>query len=634
MQTIQQILIKYWGYTHFRPLQEDIINHIIAGKDTLALLPTGGGKSICYQIPALYNEGVCIVVSPLIALMKDQVNDLKGRGIKAIALTSELHKREIDIALDNCIYGDVKFLYLSPERLQNDIVKVRLAKMKINLIAVDEAHCISHWGHDFRPSYLKINELREILPNVPILALTATATSQVAKDICSHLIFKSEHIIKGSYKRPNLSYAVVYDENKNNRIVDIVTKVKGSGIIYVRTRKKAEDLARQLNSEKISAYFFHAGIPAQEKDKRMQEWLNNKVRIMVATNAFGMGINKPDVRVIVHADIPESPESYFQEAGRAGRDEKKSYAILLSNEASKIELEKYVISSFPSMEQIKQTYHALANYFKLAIGIQNDMNYDFDIADFCNNYNFNAVTVYNTLRFLEKENYITYTENLNRPSRVNISVTKEELYQFQVSNPALDPFLKLLLRSYTGIFDGFVKISESDLAKRYEAKRENVIILLNTLNSQNVIIYTPQSSLPQITFNGNRVKANDIHLSDDNFANLKLRSLKRMEWMQFYVNTTHKCRSQLLLYYFDEKSDYRCGICDVCMERNKLELSSLEFEVVSEQIKQITRQHSYTLPVLVDSIKQAKRENVLKVVQWLLDNGKLYYASDQLKWRT
>lgn len=634
MQTIQQILIKYWGYTQFRFLQEEIINSVIAGKDTLALLPTGGGKSICYQVPALFQEGVCIVISPLIALMKDQVNDLKSRDIKAIALTSELHKREIDIALDNCAYGDVKFLYLSPERLQTDIVKMRLKKMKINLIAVDEAHCISQWGYDFRPSYLKINELREILPNVPLLALTATATTPVAKDICRLLEFKNENIIRSTYKRPNLSYAVVNDENKSKRIVTILNKVNGSGIVYVRTRKKAEELSRQLQSEKISASYFHAGLSAQEKDDRMKQWLNSRSNTIVATNAFGMGINKPDVRVVIHYDIPASPESYFQEAGRAGRDEKKAYAILLCNEASKLELEKYVIGSFPSLDQVKQTYQALANYYTLAIGIQNDVNLDFDIADFCNKYNFNAVTVYNSLRFLEKENYVTLTENLNRPSRVNITLNKEELYQFQVSNPGLDPFIKLLLRSYTGIFDGFVKINETDLAKRSETKREAVVELLTKLSEQNIISYIPQSTLPQITFNGNRVRSNDIHLSNENFANIKLNALKRMEWMMFYVSTTHKCRSHLLLSYFDEKNDYRCGICDVCLERNKLELSSLEFEVISEQLKQLTKKESYTLNTLVENIKQAKQENVLKVIRWLIDSGKLYYEADKLKWRT
>lgn len=634
MLTINQILTKYWGYTTFRPFQEDIINSVIANKDTLALLPTGGGKSVCYQIPALYNEGICIVVSPLIALMKDQVNDLIKRDIKAIAITSELHKREIDIALENCIYGKVKFLYLSPERLQTDIVKERVKKMKVNLIAVDEAHCISQWGYDFRPSYLKIKELRELLPKTPILALTATATNTVAKDICKQLLFKTEHIIKGSYKRPNLSYSVITDENKIKKIISIINKVSGSGIIYVRTRKKSEAIYKQLQAEKISSAYFHAGLIPAEKDKRMQDWLLGKSQIMVATNAFGMGINKPNVRLVIHADIPESPEAYFQEAGRAGRDEKKAYAVLMSNESNKLELEKYVISSFPTLEQIKQTYHALANYYKLAIGIQNEAVFNFDIADFCSTYQLNAVTVYNSLRFLEKENYISLTENINRPAKIFIPLNKEQLYQFQVSNPHIDPFIKLLLRSYTGLFDGFVNINESDLAKRYDTSRDKIISMLTMLANNNIVNYISQSTFPQLSFNNFRVNADAIQLSNSNFSDIKLNAIKRMEWMLYYINSHHKCRSQLLLSYFDEQSDYRCGICDICLERNKLELSSYEFELVSEQIKKITKQQSLPLQSLTESIQQSKHENIVKVIRWLLDNGKLYYEQDKLKWRS
>lgn len=634
MNSARQILTKYWGYTKFRPLQEEIIETSLENKDVLALLPTGGGKSVCYQVTGMMQEGICIVVSPLIALMKDQVNDLTQKGIKAVALVAGMSKKEIDIALDNCIYGNTKFLYLSPERLQSDIVKARVAKMKVNLLAVDEAHCISQWGYDFRPNYLKISELRKIIPHTPVMALTATATKKVAIDICEKLEFKEEHILSSSFKRPNLAYAVLIAEDKTTKALSTIKKVKGSSIVYVRTRRSAEELSMLLTRNGESATFYHAGLSVSDRTQRQEDWLNNKIRIIVATNAFGMGINKSNVRLVLHMDIPASPEAYFQEAGRAGRDEQKAYAILLANDASKMELERYLMSSFPSEEEIKHTYRALANYYKLGIGKQDDLSFEFDLKHFCNEYDLKSLTVYNSLKYLEKENYVTLSESLNQRSKVHFLVNKGNLYQYQVKNPSLDTFIKVILRSYGGVFDDYVKISEHEISQRSGLPVSEVKSTLNLLEKQNILEYIPSSNLPRISFNGERIKTENLRLSKENFTNLKLMAIQRMEWMLYYINTEHKCRSQLLMTYFDEPSDYRCGICDVCKDRNKLQLSSLEFEIISDQIKLLTKKDELSMRELVPKVTRAKEENILKVIRWLLDNGKLYYEEDKLKWRS
>jgi ATP-dependent DNA helicase RecQ len=394
-----EILEKYWGFKNFRPLQEEIINAVLNGKDTLALLPTGGGKSICFQVPAMLKEGICIVVSPLIALMKDQVDNLLNKGIKAIAITSSMHKREIDIALDNCIHGNIKFLYLSPERLETEIVQVRLQKMNISLIAIDEAHCISQWGYDFRPSYLKIELLRELLPKTPVLALTATATKEVVKDIQEKLHFKKENVFQESFERKNVAYIVLNEEDKLARLLKLATNVKGTGIVYVRNRKTTQDIANYLISNQLSADFYHAGLDTKTREQKQNNWIQNKTRIIVCTNAFGMGIDKPDVRFVAHIDLPDSLEAYFQEAGRAGRDGKKSFAVLLYNASDKINLERNIELNFPTIDEIRQTYQALANYYQIATGAGLGTTYNFDITAFCDNYKLQAITVFNSLKF-------------------------------------------------------------------------------------------------------------------------------------------------------------------------------------------------------------------------------------------
>lgn len=634
MDILQQILTKYWGFKDYRPLQLDVINAVMEEKDTLALFPTGGGKSICYQVPALAKDGLCIVISPLIALMNDQVDGLKKKGIPAIAITSAMQKREVDIALDNCIYGKIKLLYISPERIGSELFQERVKKMKVSLIAVDEAHCISQWGYDFRPSYLKIDTLRELIPETPVLALTATATTEVITDIQEKLKFKKENLIRKSFERKNVALMVLQEEDKTKRLLKIVNHVKGSGIVYVRNRRKTVEVAGFLKKNNISADFYHAGLDFKTRQTKQEEWMEMKTRIIVSTNAFGMGIDKADVRVVVHLDLPDSLEAYFQEAGRAGRDEKKSYAVLLTNNGDRIDLEHNIELNFPGIEEIKQIYQCLANYYQLAVGSGKDVSFEFDIADFCNRYNLKALMVFNSLKFLEKEEYIQTTESLYQPSRLHINVNKEELYKFQIVNPLYDDFIKMLLRSYGGTFDNYVPINESDLAQRTGKSKKEISQLLNVLQQNQLISYIPQTSLPQITYLRERQEVKNIFISPENLALVKKRALEKMQWVIQYAGNTHKCRSQVLLSYFGENNTYRCGICDVCLERNKLELSSLEFENISNKIKQTLILQSMPLTDLINSIAEFKENDALKVTQWLIDNSKIKYDSDHnLHWK-
>ena len=628
MSAIHDILEKYWGHKSFRPLQEDIINTVLQGNDTLALLPTGGGKSICFQVPAMAKEGICIVVSPLIALMKDQVENLTNKGIKAIAITSAMHKREIDIALDNCVHGAIKFLYLSPERLETEIVKVRLQKMKVNLIAIDESHCISQWGYDFRPSYLKLIELRELLPNIPILALTATATPEVVKDIQKKLGFKKEHVLQKSFERKNLAYVVLQEEDKLARLVKTANNLKGSGVVYVRNRKKTQDIAAYLKSNKISADFYHAGLDSQTRDLKQSNWIQNKTRIIVCTNAFGMGIDKSDVRFVVHIDLPDSLEAYFQEAGRAGRDEQKAFAILLYNNGDKIELQRNIETGFPEIEDIRKTYQALANYYQMPIGSGIGTIVGFDIAKFCDTYNLQAINTFNCLKFIEREGYISLTDSVYQPSRIKLELNKEDLYKFQISNSSFDVFIKLLLRSYSGLFDSFVKINEYDLAKKSNVSKEEIIKRLNYLQQLKVLTYAAQTELPQLTFIKPRVDATNLYLSKENYKELKKRAIEKMEAVIKYADSNSKCRSQTLLAYFGETNTYRCNQCDVCLEENKTTLHTDEFELIAEQIKQLLAVHPLLLNDLVNGITSSNEDKTLRTIQWMIDNNQLSYDQE------
>ncbi len=621
--TIQQILLRHWGHAHFRPLQEDIIHAVLAGNDTLALMPTGGGKSICFQVPAMAKEGICIVISPLIALMKDQVENLKAKGIQAMSITSAMNKREIDIAFDNCVHGNYKFLYLSPERLATDIARVRIRKMNVNLVAVDEAHCISQWGYDFRPSYMKIADLRDLHPNVPILALTATATPEVAIDIQKKLLFKKENLLRKSFERKNLAYMVIKEEDKMNRLLKIATKINGSGIVYVRSRKKTLDIADFLHRGKVSADFYHAGLEAHVRDAKQEAWIKNQTRVIVCTNAFGMGIDKPDVRFVVHLDLPDCLEAYFQEAGRAGRDEEKSFAILLHNDSDKIEMDHNLKMSFPPVEEIRKVYQALANYFQIPIGAGQGSTFEFDLSDFCSHYSLNHLVVYNALKFLEKESYLSMTDAFFQPSRIHMTVNKEEIYKFQVEHTSYDEFIKLILRSYSGVFDGYVKIAEQELGKRIGKSVDEIRKLLSELEKLQMLSYAPQTEKPKITFLGERVEAKNIYISPEHYQTRKKKTEERMNGMMNYVESKTKCRSVMLLSYFGETDSYRCGICDFCLERNKLELSNLEFENVTGQVKDILARNPLSLSELVDAVKNSSEDKTIKVIQWLIDNEKI-----------
>ncbi|MBU0765271.1 MAG: RecQ family ATP-dependent DNA helicase, partial [Bacteroidetes bacterium] len=604
LNTYRQILINYWGYPDFRPLQEDIIRQVADyGRDTLGLLPTGGGKSVIFQVPGLAKEGLCIVVTPLIALMKDQVENLKRRNIKAIAIYSGLSHHEIDVALDNCIYGGYKFLYVSPERLGTEIFRTRLQKMKISLIAVDEAHCISQWGYDFRPSYLKIADIREHLHGVPVLALTATATPEVVDDIQEKLKFRQKNALKKSFERKNLVYVVRETEDKLRKLLQIAGSIKGTGVVYVRSRKRTKEIAEYLRKNKISADYYHAGMSNELRDMKQSEWKNDRCRIIVATNAFGMGIDKPDVRFVVHMDLPDSLEAYFQEAGRAGRDEKTAWAILLYHDSDRIKLEKNIIRSFPEKAVIKNIYNALGNYFQLPLGAGKNQAFDFNIFAFSRNFGFEVLVIFHSLKILQREGYIEYTEEVNNPSRVHFLVSRDDLYKFQVANRAFDTFIKLLLRSYTGFFSDYVNIDELALAKKAGVEIDVVYKFLQQLDKAKIINYIPRKKTPFIIFTEERLEEKSLFLSKENYEDRKKRYIDKVEAVLHYATTSSKCRSAQLLAYFGEKDTDRCGRCDVCQKRNELELSKYEFDLILREIKETVKKQPVPLNDLVESIK-------------------------------
>jgi ATP-dependent DNA helicase RecQ len=635
MDKYRQILAQYWGHSIFRPLQEDIIQCIIEGKDTLALMPTGGGKSITFQVPALAKNGICIVITPLIALMKDQVENLKKRGIKALAIYSGMTKDEIDRALDNCIYGDYKFLYCSPERLGTEIFRLRVVKMNVNLIAVDEAHCISQWGYDFRPSYLKIVELRELLPDVPVLALTATATPDVVDDIQNKLLFNAKNALKVSFERKNINYIVREAEDKLSSLLKIAQSVQGTGIVYVRNRQKTKEIALFLKKNNIQADYFHAGLTHEMRNIRQDEWKKGKIRIIVATNAFGMGIDKPDVRFVVHFDLPDCIESYFQEAGRAGRDEKKAYAVLLYNKSDKLSTEKRIDTNFPDIAEIKKVYNALGNYFQLPYGAGKYMALDFSLADFAITYKLNIHSAYSSLKMLEQEGYIELTDELNNPAKLHFLVNRDDLYKFQVANTAFDGFIKLVMRSYEGLFSDYVSIDEEVLAKRGNTPIDNIFKYLNKLASSGIVKYIPRRTNPVIVFTEERLDEKSLHFSYDVYNNRKEKYITKITAMLNYASSHNKCRSQILLSYFGEKDPYRCGQCDVCQKRNELDISKYEFDMIVEELKADIHDSPMLLKSLVDKhSKRYSEEKILKVIRWLLDNNKIEYAdTDLLIWK-
>jgi ATP-dependent DNA helicase RecQ len=621
--TPRSILIKYWGYSSFRPLQEEIIESVLSGRDTLALLPTGGGKSICFQVPGLLKEGLCLVVTPLIALMNDQVRHLKNKGIKAEAIHSGMNRREIEVVLDNCMFGEIKFLYLSPERLQTEQFNLTVRRMKVNLIAVDEAHCISQWGYDFRPPYLKINEIRQNLPGVPVLALTASAVPRVITDIQQKLGFPKENIFKKSFERKNLTYIIIREEDKLGRLLRIFDKVPGSAIVYVRNRKKTAEIARFLTVNKVSADFYHAGLESSSREKKQDRWMKEAIRVMVSTNAFGMGIDKPNVRLVVHLDLPDSPEAYFQEAGRAGRDEKRAYAILIYDDADLNKLQENFDKQFPPVDIIKSVYQALGNYFQLPVGSGREESFKFDLHEFSRNYNFNPVIAFNSLKFLEREGYIVLNESLEQPSRIHMEFDRDALYRFQVENKSYDAFIKLLLRSYSGIFTGFNTIYEDELARRAGMATDQLVGKLESLQKQGVITYVKRSGMPEIMYSQERLEQNNLRISPQVYNDRRKEASIRMQAMIDYVSSTSVCRSQFLIRYFGEMDIARCGSCDVCRQRNKMDLNDLEFEQLRQHLRNLLKEKDMTLPELVWESKRFSEEQVLKVLRWLEDKGNI-----------
>jgi ATP-dependent DNA helicase RecQ len=616
----QQVLKKYWGFDTFRSLQEDIIRSVGEGRDTLGLMPTGGGKSITFQVPALAHDGLCLVVTPLIALMKDQVENLKKKGIKAHAIHSGLTFNEIQTAFENCIYGDYKFLYLSPERLSTELFLTKLPHLKINLLAVDEAHCISQWGYDFRPSYMKIAEVRELLPDVPLLALTATATPQVVEDIQVLLNFKKKNVFQKSFERSNLAYVVRLSENKEEQLLKILESVKGSAVVYVRNRKKTREYAELILRNGIKADFFHAGLPQKIKDDRQEKWKSNQNRVMVCTNAFGMGIDKPDVRVVVHMDSPDSLEAYFQEAGRAGRDGEKAYAVLLWSPTDKMQLNRSATVTFPEPEVIKRVYDAVGNFFQIAVGSGSNANFDFNMGRFCAAYGFNVLTVFNSLKILQRAGYLAFSEDMDIPSKVMVLFDNFELYKFQVAHAALDPVIKVLLRSYTGLFTEYATVDEDLMAKRLNCTRDEVYQALQQLSRYHVIHYIPQRNTPVITYLQRREEIRHVVLPAEVYQKRKEQYRERVDAVIEYATSTHICRSRLLLSYFGENSNNNCGHCDVCINRKKTDLADNEFDSIADKLKLRMLKNPMPADQLV-SIPGLLPEKIWKVLTWLEDVG-------------
>lgn len=624
-----KILKQYWGYDHFRGIQEDIIRSVGEGKDTLGLMPTGGGKSITFQVPALAQEGLCLVITPLIALMKDQVRNLRERGIKATAVYSGMTREEILIALENCIFGNYKFLYISPERLGTEIFQIKLRSMHVSLITVDESHCISQWGYDFRPAYLKIADIRQLLPGVPVIALTATATPEVVKDIQERLQFRQENVFRMSFERKNLAYIVRHTEDKEGEMLHILQRVNGSSIVYTRNRKKTKEIAQLLNRNHITATFYHAGLSDETKDLRQKAWLKGEYRVMVATNAFGMGIDKPDVRLVIHADVPDSPEAYFQEAGRAGRDGMKAYAVLLFCPRDKITLKQRISDTFPEKDYIRKVYEDINFYYQMAMGDGLGCTFAFNLDEFCHNFKHFPVQTDSALKILTRAGYLEYTDEQDNASRIMFTLTKEELYRIHEQNADTEKLIRILLRTYTGLFTDYAYINEELLTKRSGLSRSQIYETLLFLTRQHILHYIPGKKTPYIIYTRERQETDRIYLSKEVYEERKESYRRRIEAMIEYAESENKCRSRMLLHYFGEKNEHNCGQCDVCLQHHHSGLKQSQFDEISHQILSLLKSSPLTLQELKLQI-QAPEEQVTKVIAYLLseeiirqENGRL-----------
>ncbi len=601
-ESIESILEKWWGYKEFRPMQREIIESVLQGRDTLALMPTGGGKSITYQVPALAMEGLCIVVTPLIALMKDQVDQLQRRGISAVAVHSGLDPRRIEIALDNCTYGDVKMLYIAPERLETESFRVRLRRMNISLIAVDEAHCISQWGYDFRPSYLNIAKVREFAPNAPILALTASATEVVAKDIMRHLHFGGEHVLRSSFARPNLSYVVREGGDKFANLLRVINNVPGSGIVYMRTREGAEHLAEQLRGEGVDANFYHAGLPSMERALRQDEWREGKTRVIVATNAFGMGIDKADVRFVIHYSMCDSLEAYYQEAGRAGRDGRRSYAVLLTEQKDGDSIAKLFKAEFPPIADIKRVYELVCNYLQVAIGDGFGASFAFNIYDFCHRAKLSSVTVLNALKILEQNRLMTLIDEQDNPAKLMFMCSRDSLYKLNVGGNDMDAMLLAVLRLYNGVFTHFRNIDELQIASYSKLSPERVHELLKMLWRMHVIRYIPASRTPMIYFDSERLPQNDIYIAPETYRHRYDLAIERFNNMLRYTSSTEQCRSRIIEEYFGDKSAKDCGICDVCLAKRQKTYAPNQIHDLDNKIVSLVSSGNFEIKEVVAAI--------------------------------
>ncbi len=621
-----EVLSQYWGYSAFREKQDEVIQSVLDGKDTLALLPTGGGKSICFQVPALCLDGLCIVVTPLIALMKDQVSQLQRRGISAKAIFSGMTRKEIDITLDNCIYGETKFLYLSPERLKTTIFQERVTRMNVSLLAIDEAHCISQWGYDFRPSYLEIAKVKELIPDAKLIALTATATKEVKEDIIQRLEMKDAKVFQKSFARKNLSYSVFDLENKEQKLLEILNKVGGTSIVYARTRKRTQEIAGFLRSHRISADHYHAGLSAVDRMKKQDQWINNQIRVIVSTNAFGMGIDKPDVRTVIHMDVPDSLEAYYQEAGRAGRDEKVAFAVCLFYRRDVLDLMERAENREVSKQFIQQVYQSLANYFKMAVGSHGFESLEFDMMDFSQSFDLKPLEVLKALRHLEELGIVQLSDGVLELSKVHINSTKEEIYKYEVANAKFDPLLKSILRLYGGeIFQNYLTVKEADIAKLLKSNASLVKDQLKYLSDQEVLDYKPANDQPQITFLVPRMIPADLPIDSNFIKERKKNAIAKARAMADYLESKTQCRTRMLQAYFDELTEENCGACDYCLGRKKNREDVPIDKVLTEIKKGVS-----TLPELYSSLKGYKSDLLLQAVRMLIEDGKVKMDGERL----
>ena len=630
IEEYRKILKDYWGYDNFRGIQEDIIQSIGSGRDTLGLMPTGGGKSITFQVPAMAKDGLCIVITPLIALMKDQVRNLRDRGIKAIAIYSGMTREEIIIALENCIFGNYKFLYISPERLDTEIFRIKLRSMKVSMITVDESHCISQWGYDFRPAYLKISEIRNLLPDVPVLALTATATPEVVKDIQQRLAFKEENVFRMSFERKNLAYIVRRTESKQEELLHILKHVEGSAIVYAHNRKRTKEYAQLLNEKGITATFYHAGLSNDTKDQRQKSWVKGETRVMVATNAFGMGIDKPDVRLVVHVDTPDSPEAYFQEAGRGGRDGKKAYAVLLYSKSDRATLKKRIADTFPEKDYIRTVYEHLNYYYQMAMGDGLGCTREFNIDEFCRNFKHFPIQVDSALKILTRAGYLEYTDEQDNNSRLMFTLTKEELYRIHETSPETEKLINIILRSYTGVFTEYAYINEETLSLRAGMTRQQVYDTLISLTRRRILHYIPGKKTPYIIYTRERQEADRLVFTKEVYEDRKESFIHRIGAMTEYAETDDKCRSRMLLLYFGEKNEHNCGQCDVCLSSHSSGIRQGMFDEISRTIEEALKDKEMTTSELMEHIASYEKENVAKALSYLLSEEIIHQKNGRL----